>query len=418
MHGIEKSRVTIHEERSTGFRRDAKTTALVAAQSERNDQLTGQQIETLRQTISASVGTAPENVTVTDLRGPTYPGSSASGAFGSPDYVKAKTLLEKEYKDKFLQAFSYIQGVMVEVNAELNTKVQQKTQMQQYSGPQNVRSILTDNKTTNRSEANGGRPGAVPNGVIANRPEEVAATSSGGTESTTSEHHEENDAQLGQEITEYVEAGLTPKEVVAAIQIPKSYFLTIWQQRNPTTDGSAAAKPDPTKLAQIETDEITRIRDDVAQNLIPRLTLGKDMRPSVSVSSYEPVEQPAPVEPGFAAQAGSFFVANWRTMGLALMAMISLMMVRSIVRGGQRALSAPPQLASTPSPALAMTAARSEARDEQTPAPAVSKPQASAMLKRKFSATGPNLRDELAELVREDPDAAAAIISNWIGDAV
>jgi flagellar biosynthesis/type III secretory pathway M-ring protein FliF/YscJ len=30
---------------------------------------------------------------------------------------------------------------------------------------------------------------------------------------------------------------------------------------------------------------------------------------------------------------------------------------------------------------------------------------------------GPSLKDELAELVREDPDAAASILRNWISNA-
>ena len=32
-------------------------------------------------------------------------------------------------------------------------------------------------------------------------------------------------------------------------------------------------------------------------------------------------------------------------------------------------------------------------------------------------ASGPSLKDELAEMVREDPDAAASILRTWIGNA-
>ena len=30
---------------------------------------------------------------------------------------------------------------------------------------------------------------------------------------------------------------------------------------------------------------------------------------------------------------------------------------------------------------------------------------------------GPTLKDDLTDIVREDPDAAAAILRNWIGNA-
>ena len=36
---------------------------------------------------------------------------------------------------------------------------------------------------------------------------------------------------------------------------------------------------------------------------------------------------------------------------------------------------------------------------------------------RGLSESSPNLREELVEIVREDPDAAAKVISSWIGNA-
>ena len=35
----------------------------------------------------------------------------------------------------------------------------------------------------------------------------------------------------------------------------------------------------------------------------------------------------------------------------------------------------------------------------------------------RFSSSGRSLRDELTELVREDPDAAASVLQNWISEA-
>ena len=39
------------------------------------------------------------------------------------------------------------------------------------------------------------------------------------------------------------------------------------------------------------------------------------------------------------------------------------------------------------------------------------------ILQRRTSSTGGSLRDELTTMVREDPDAAANVLRNWIGDA-
>jgi flagellar M-ring protein FliF len=36
---------------------------------------------------------------------------------------------------------------------------------------------------------------------------------------------------------------------------------------------------------------------------------------------------------------------------------------------------------------------------------------------RRMTGTGPSLRDELSDLVKEDPDSAANILRTWIGQA-
>ncbi|HEX5106725.1 MAG TPA: hypothetical protein VFV87_23050, partial [Pirellulaceae bacterium] len=39
------------------------------------------------------------------------------------------------------------------------------------------------------------------------------------------------------------------------------------------------------------------------------------------------------------------------------------------------------------------------------------------VLRRRFQSTGPDLRAELQEIVKENPDAAANILRAWIGEA-
>lgn len=84
--------------------------------------------------------------------------------------------------------------------------------------------------------------------------------------------------------------------------------------------------------------------------------------------------------------------------------LVSLVMLRSMVRGA----------APAPAPsAEAVEAPRLAAIDEEEE----EEPQVETVLRRKFDSGGPNLKNELQLLVKEDPDAAAAILRNWIGDA-
>ena len=84
--------------------------------------------------------------------------------------------------------------------------------------------------------------------------------------------------------------------------------------------------------------------------------------------------------------------------------LVSLLMLRSIVRGG---------IDATPAPAETHPTATPRASDDENTEPTPTPP--SRTLRRRES--GMSLRDELTELVREDPDAAAAILRSWIGNA-
>ena len=101
---------------------------------------------------------------------------------------------------------------------------------------------------------------------------------------------------------------------------------------------------------------------------------------------------------------------------MAGLALVSLMMLRSMVK------SIPPA-----DPNLAFAAPKSGGRDgnESSPserAAASATPRGSRRAAEKVRPKlrlkkGPTLKDDLTEMVREDPDGAAAILRTWIGNA-
>ena len=85
-------------------------------------------------------------------------------------------------------------------------------------------------------------------------------------------------------------------------------------------------------------------------------------------------------------------------IGLGL---VSLLVLRSMVRaapGGARKRAVQIRVAAEP-----------EADAGESPE------SVAARRLRRFTGSGPSLRDELSELVQEDPDAAANILRSWIG---
>jgi flagellar M-ring protein FliF len=79
-------------------------------------------------------------------------------------------------------------------------------------------------------------------------------------------------------------------------------------------------------------------------------------------------------------------------------------MLRSMVRG-------------VPAPEPSSASLRIAASPEAQPEPGETAETVAAKRLRRLVGGGPNLRDELSDLVKEDPDAAANILRTWIGQA-
>jgi flagellar M-ring protein FliF len=96
---------------------------------------------------------------------------------------------------------------------------------------------------------------------------------------------------------------------------------------------------------------------------------------------------------------------------MAGLAIVSLMMLRSMMRS----IPAADSNLNFKAPALAVetvSAATAEATGKQPASSGRDGGRPRLRLKK-----GPTLKDDLAELVKEDPDGAAAILRTWIGNA-
>ena len=101
----------------------------------------------------------------------------------------------------------------------------------------------------------------------------------------------------------------------------------------------------------------------------------------------------------------------WSTLAMLGVAMFSLLVLRSVVRGTPSAESNP-AAAAAPTLTLhtdeAAKGGHGHGEDKEDDEP--DRPR--LRLKK-----GKSLKDDLVEIVREDPDAAAEILRSWIGKA-
>jgi flagellar M-ring protein FliF len=131
----------------------------------------------------------------------------------------------------------------------------------------------------------------------------------------------------------------------------------------------------------------------------------------VTVSVYDSLQVEEVPEPGFSDHALAWLGDHWSTLGTGLLGLVSLVMLRSMVRAVPAAESLPTPLAvDDEADEVVEPGAAGDAK------PPGGKSTAASRLKRREKG-GPSLREELVEIVREDPDAAANVLRGWINSS-
>ncbi|HMC12650.1 MAG TPA: hypothetical protein VKH44_15225 [Pirellulaceae bacterium] len=410
MSGIESATVQFDEETKRGLVQQKQKVAMVAVQS-KSGQLDEDQVRAIRNVVaSAYAGLDRKHITITDLSGATYGG--AIGPDGAPEdesiYAAHKLKYDREWQRKIQDHLKYIPGVIVNVNAELNPEMQRSLQTVKID--QKPVAIATNESTkesTSHAPNIGGRPGAVPNGLDGpgNRATAVSASVAGG-ESQTTETRTDVKNVPSHDTTLTQMAPLVPKKVKASIDIPASYYVEIWRKRNPQPADKAAKPPDLAEIATIETETKKRIQETI-RNLLPDFDRGTDPYPHVVVETYTDFPKSPALPPTLAANSTTWLADNWQTLALVGVGLISLLMLRGMVRSP--AGGAPQTQTSVQQPGQPRLAVHEPADDDE--------PEPVKALKKHFSATGPDLKAELQDIVKENPDAAATILRSWIGEA-
>jgi flagellar M-ring protein FliF len=204
-------------------------------------------------------------------------------------------------------------------------------------------------------------------------------------------------------ITEKETYGLVPKSAKVSVGIPVSYYEKVWRERNPAEEGKEAKKPDEAAIAKIR-EEITQdVRTHVA-TLLPTSPEVKDPTALVTVTTFQDIKPAELTGPAITQRAFSWLSQSWPMLAMVGLVLVSVSMLRSVLRS----VPAPEPESSTVSARVSATDGKPEEKEEAVEV-------AAARRLRRMTGSGPSLRDELSELVKEDPDSAASILRTWIG---
>ncbi|MFO7908072.1 MAG: flagellar M-ring protein FliF C-terminal domain-containing protein, partial [Pirellulaceae bacterium] len=329
---VDGATVQYREVKKRGFPPETERRATVVVWGRNNRRLDRDVSRTIRKTASAWFGIQPEDVAVTDVNGDVLPvGEGGEGLSKEARmYADAKSFYEEYYRNKLQQALPYLgEGLVVAVNVEMDPTISSQSSKVTVD-PQTV-AVESEmfTKTSQSGAGDGGRPGSVPNEVRGNEPR--ALTTATSPKSSSDEESEQQVSITGHEQTEQQRAGLVPKTLTAAVSIPKSYFNKVWRERNPVAEGEQPVMPTDDDLNEIQNEIVPRIEDIAVQSL-PLLDPGEDQYDQVEVMTYddlpaEPVEPPA-----LTSTLMLWFTNHWETLGLFGVGLISLFVLRGMVR--------------------------------------------------------------------------------------
>ena len=409
MHGIEEAQVIYDMREPKGLSRNAQVTATVSVQPTPGEPIDAKRMKMIKKAVAgAIVGLTPESVMVANLGDGTYLNSEeVTGDLFDDAYYQHKIAYEKHMRSNIISLLSYIPGVRVQVMAELDDTIEQTTRTTTPEGDAAPLTESTQETETERTRREvGGQVGLTAQGP--SRSSEQSASDRVTDTSRDTIREAENLVGTKEEFSKI--SGLVPQLVRAGIAIPNDYLIDVWREQQ------ARRGEDPNSPLPNDIDtQLDLVKDQVVQNiegviapLLPK-ELAKDNFSDVSVTFFESIA-PEPIEGPSAADSVLAWVAqNFNTMTMAAIALVSLIMLRSMVK----AVPASEPVVGLEAPSLALhvgdnvavESASSDKEENQENRPRLK-------LKK-----GHDLKEDLTEIVREDPDAAAAILRSWIGNA-
>ncbi|MDA1053679.1 MAG: hypothetical protein O3C40_24790 [Planctomycetota bacterium] len=411
--GIDAASVKIQDiMNNETFPRQPQRRAAVTVKASGNVPLDANQIRMIRDVVAFGGGIDQSDVIIADTNGHrSYSGPPKDGELSGDQnaYADTQRRYEQDFKQKIVDTLSVYPNTNVTVTVELDQTLENQTTQIKYDEkptPIKTRETSSDEKSVTSSSS--GRPGAEPNGV-GNR--SVAVNSSPEKENTLTETVSEAESRAGFSYNTIRKPGLVPKLVTVSISIPKSYFKQVWQQQNPTPADAEPTEPTAAELQAIESQTIVKIQDQVTA-LIPKAPPGEDSYPRVTVTPYTDLPMPEPPAPSLADTAGAWFASNWQTLAMLGVALFGVVFLRGMIQSAQGSAMAAVEGNSEAVQRMAELNGNDEDDDEDKESAAFGN-----SLRGRFQSSGRSLRDELTELVREDPDAAASVLQNWITEA-
>jgi flagellar M-ring protein FliF len=339
-------------------------------------------------------------------------------------YAQAREERTQHFENKIRGALAAYSGARVHAQVEIDPIISKQSNSKSIdSTPVTVQQSTESENSRTVSKKVGGVPGVQSNVAGSNSQATVRNEPVESSEDRTSEQIQ---SVTGGSITSTTTAGFAVQSVSVSVGIPESYVRKLWHLQNPPVGDAEPVEPDATQLSKFFDTIKTKV-EEIILPLIPTRPKGEDTYKNIVVmmDPSVPVE-PLP-EPGFTDHATTWLFGNWQSLALFFFGAFALVALRGMVKSSA---------ASSSDAELDASLSGHENRDEsaemneeearlrlvgkldEDPKKVKSKDEEENQLLKRFGANGRPVREQLTELVLENPEAAATVLRAWVGEPV
>jgi len=400
--GVETAEVVFDKAESRSLRPERTMTALVAIKLRGGRPLDDERAAMFRSVLTAAIaGLTPQNVTVVDKatnRSHHYQADQVAGP-GSR-YRDSKRAYESQYEARVRDLLHHVPGVTVSAEVELESVSRHEAAAastnQAGLSPGDAKSVTSTPE------------GAVVSHGAANQPLDLTSATAEPTTPLTPQPTPISDRPQAMTATRDPAAAnldtFVPRRVCLSIGVPMAYIENIWRQRLAAPSEQRAGAPAP-DLETVQAQELANIRQ-LAAPLVQASSNDTDAVNRVAVTPLSTMVFDLATPPSLLATATGWLTSPWGPLTVVL----------TLIGGGwmARMLRVTPNQATDNPETHDLPAATARLRNSRMDEPSPARPT-SAFHER--IATTNSLRGELADMVREDPDVAANILRNWIGNS-
>jgi flagellar biosynthesis/type III secretory pathway M-ring protein FliF/YscJ len=374
-------------------------------------------IVAIGETVARAFGvTNKREIAIADRRNSrTYYGTGEDvDSNGASAYAKAQKKYQENWNKEIYDMLK-IKGLEVQTSVLLTTKFNERAlDVNQRIAKE---PFYKHDDNYNLEIEDYGRPGRPGQISMSSRPLINPVTGTADKSKLTEKRDEsEQTKSLGGTETRYEVLPLVPDRVTATLRIPRQYILDNWLIKN-SKPGEPAPEPTPEQLTAEEELIKTTIRQDVGKMFEHYRGDSRSADPydMVQVSFYNQIIEPE-IELTNWQKIQTWLYRNWQTLSLMGLVLGGLCVLWSITRPVK-----PPQIVIYEAPEVPMEVIEAKAQAKaEAEAAAAAEAAASAddEIDRTLEPFGSirSIRDEIAELVAENPEAAAAVLKQWIGN--